>query len=269
MNHRRFPFLLLVLPLFTLLPTPIEAQTCGASGPRPYVCDLRVFAAQEGRRFEPISLERGLRLVAGGRAELAFEARDQFGREFPEERLGLRVETDRSCQGRLEVEERDNGRVVIAARAGRGACTLLLWVPGNLNLEWPLRIEVGALTETGYNRDQAQEIAVRLYHAILNREPDTSGLNSAMAEIQRGRLENVVVAMFESPEFLEKRASLSGHDLLESFYRGLLERSPDSAGLRTYLDDTNRRRYARVVLSLIESEEFETLLVERTTRGRP
>ena len=243
---------------------PATAQQCPASGSKAMVCEVRVFVASPGQRFQQLDLDRALRLSAGERFELAVEARDQYGREFPEERMRYGLEFDRDCRDLLSIEEdEDQGRFEIRAGARRGSCDLWLWVPGNLNLEWPLRVEVAGLSRDNLSRFQAERIADRLYRAILGREPDEAGLRSAAADIQRGELEDVADGMLRSDEFRRNRAGLPPRELLESFYRGLFSREPDSSGLRNYLDDIERGRHRDVIRAMIASEEFDGVLMEK------
>lgn len=242
---------------------PALAQGCPSNGSKPMVCDVEVSAAARGERFQRISGERGLLLAAGQEVELVFEARDQYGREFPRERIRYGFEPDHSCHDLVTVEQKDREHFQVRAGARRGACDILLWVPGNLNLEWPLRVEVGGMRRDNLQRLQAERIAARLYRGILGRDPDAAGLRSAAEDIQRGRLEEVADSMLASEEFERNRARMQPRDFLESLYRGLLSREPDSAGLRTYLGDMERGRYRDVVRAILESEEFDGVLMEK------
>ena len=78
-----------------------------------------------------------------------------------------------------------------------------------------------------------------------------------MSEVQRGRLEMQVQAILCSGEFLQSVANTSSGELLDRFYQGLLERSPDSTRTRDLLPELERRRYLDVVLSIIRSAKFE------------
>lgn len=240
------------------------AQDCPSMGSKAVVCDVAVFAALGRGRLEPVSRERAILLAAGQELTLAFEARDQYGREFPDQRMRYGLEADRSCRDLVTLEEGDGeGRYEIRAGARRGSCDLSLWVPGNLNLEWPLRIEVTGVSRDNLSHFQAERIADRLYRGILGREPDAAGLKSAVADIQRGDLERVADGMLRSEEFRENRAGLSPSKLLDSLYRGLLSRAPDSDGRRMYLDDLERRDFERVVDALLASPEFDGVLMEK------
>lgn len=257
--------LVLSAVLATSLASPsVLAQDCPSMGSKAVVCEVTVFAALGRGRLEPVSRERVIRLAAGQQLELAFQAQDQYGREFPDERMRYGLEADRSCHDLVTIEEGDSeSRHEIRAGARRGSCDLWLWVPGNLNLEWPLRIEVTGVSRDNLSRFQAERIAARLYRGILGREPDEDGLRSATADIQRGDLERVAESMLRSEEFQQNRAGLPPSKLLDSLYRGLLSRAPDSDGRRMYLDDLERREFGRVVDALLASPEFDGVLLEK------
>ena len=119
------------------------------------------------------------------------------------------------------------------------------------------------ISNTGYTRRQAEEIAERLYRAILQREIDQAARTGAIMEIQRGRLSNQVSSMIDSSEFLQIRQRSQPTELLEAFYVGLLERTPDSAGINDYLREIRRNRHFDAVMNLIQSEEFEASLPSR------
>ena len=160
----------------------------------------------------------------------------------------------------VEIEEAGRGVFRVEAKRGRGSCELLLWVPGNMNLEWTIPVELRPLGSGGFSRAQAEAVAAALYRAILGREGDPPGLAGAAAEIQRGRLATQVDAMARSDEFRRERAGLPAARLLEDLYRGLLGRAPDSAGERRYLREVERGGVVSVALDILQSEEFERRL---------
>ena len=92
---------------------------------------------------------------------------------------------------------------------------------------------------------------------ILGRAPDGGGRAAAIAEVERGNIEAQVDAMIRSPEFQQRLLNLSSEEGLEGFYQGIFGRSGDGAGVRQYLPDVERRRYAAVVLQMLRSPEFE------------
>ena len=138
---------------------------------------------------------------------------------------------------------------------------MLLYVPGNLNLEFELEFDVTGLGTTNYTREQAEEIAERLYRAILQREVEPSARASAVAEIQRGRLVNQVSSMIDSREFAEVRQELASGGPARGILCGTARAGrPDSAGANDYLREILQGRYQEAVMNLVQSAEFEESL---------
>jgi len=255
-----------------VLPQPVQAQTqedCLRSWSRPVVCQLRVEARGTDGRWRRVDSRRRLQIPAGGGIDLRVEARDQNGWRFPEERLQAGIDLDRDCRDIVHLVAPDTGhdsdrrelRYRLVAGASRGRCEAILWIPGNMNLDTSIRLEVVSRARTGYTYAQSRTIARRLYLGMLGREPDPAGWNAATLEIQRGRLKQQVHAMAGSRELRARQRKLSPSQFLEELYRGLLNREPDTPGVRTYLRRLERGQTADVVLDIIHSEEFEKNLL--------
>lgn len=260
-----------VLPLLAIVASlaatalPTHAQQCASRGSKPMVCRIEVRDVTATGRPVTIDLERGLDLRSGQRVVLDVVAYDQSGRPFPEERLAVRMDGEEGCRGRVEIDQ-SRGLFDLKGIA-RGSCELTLWIPGNLNLEWPLRVAVDREERRGgTSRGTGEVIAGRLYQAILGREADAGGLRSAAAAIDDGRLEEIVDSLLASDEFRRERWNLSPTVLLQDFYRGLLDRDPDPAGVKTYWEEVRRHRFAEVLLSLLRSPEFDELVRRGTGR---
>lgn len=240
---------------------------CPACGPEPRICTLQIHALRDGeRRSRPLPPRETVRLSPGEKVLLELEGIDQHGRSFPSNRAGFALGLDRRCpRALLRLKELAADRFELEAGSERGRCELVIWVPGNLNLEWSVPIEVRGFALSGYSRAQAETIATHLYRALLGREPDPEGLAAATSEIQRGRLLAQIQAMVRSGEYAAARAGLGPSRLLEEFYRGLLERAPDSSGVQSYLSRLERGDVATVVFSIVRSEEFEERFL--TSRG--
>ena len=243
------------------------APVARAQGPfdgwrEPVVVEVELAGARDGER--PRTLGRG-RIELGPRESftIAYEAYDQDGRRFPRDRFQMGVELGRDCEGRLSLSETRSGDLRFTAGRDRGRCRALLYAPGNLNLEYELEFDVTGLGTTNYTRRQAEEIAERLYLAILQRGIESSARATAVAEIQRGRLENQVRSMVDSREFAEIRRQSQPADLLEAFFDALLGRAPDSAGANDYLRELARGRYLQAIMNLVQSAEFEESLPTR------
>jgi hypothetical protein len=121
----------------------------------------------------------------------------------------------------------------------------------------------------GYSREQADFVARRLYQAVLGRQIDPDGLTQTIAELQRGDLQKHVEGLVGSREFQQNVSRRQPAAILEQIYRGLLNRAPDSGGVSTYLGDVERRRYAEVVVKIVESPEFERMLPGGPRRAAP
>lgn len=255
---RALPMALGLAILAAAPPPPAAAQPCDACGPRPFICEVEVSAQRPGDRGRGTDARRGIAIGGGGEVELRVEGIDQSGRRYPGEPGLFVLETGRSCRsGMVRIEEAGVGRFRLAAAGGRGECELWLRVPGNQNLEWRIPVEIRSAAAEGYSRPQAEFIGRSLYRAILGRDADRDGLASAVAEIQRGRVADLIEAMEGSAEYREQRAGLPASERLEEVYQGLLGRAPDSGGVRRYLGDVERGRLGAVVLDIVRSEEFE------------
>lgn len=236
---------------------PAAAQECG-SWREPVLCQARLQIRAPGRAWQDLDPAQTLRVEPGMVFELELTGRDQFGRTFPAHRLALDSDT-RDCDRYLDVENPGEGRLRVATDL-EGRCQLEIWAPGNLNFAWRLDLEIARGMRTGYTEAEARFIAEGLFRAILGREGDSSGVNAAAAEIVRGNLEAQVSAMLRSEEFRGKEARLDTRQLLEQFYQGMLDRTPDGVGIRTFEEDMSRRRWTDVLLRIIRSEEFEARL---------
>ncbi len=246
---------------------PAAAQQCGEAWTRPVVCSFTLLGRTGRERWRTYRRGERIRIPAGTSLDLRIRAWDQNGRPFPDERLRFGIDIDPSCGDRLRLERLAGGGWRVAAGARHGRCRAVAWIPGNLNLDFPVTFEVTPLAAAGYTRAQARFIARALYLAILGREPDPAGWEAATAEIQRGRLAAEVRAMLASSEFRARARRLSPSELLDGYYAGLLGRPPDSEGVRTYLRRVERGRSADVILRMVRSEEFERRLLARSGPG--
>ncbi len=267
-NSRHTVLAALVLSALATVPA-VQAQQCAGRGNRPMVCSIEVRDVTNSGQPRAIDLERGIGLRKGWAVDLDVVAYDQYGKVFPTERLAVRIDGEEDCRGRVDVDQ--SHRLIHLKGLERGSCTLTLWIPGNLNLEWPLRLEVDR-EHHEYGRGPGaqsveEEVARRLYRAILDRDGEPASLARAADDIRRGGLERLVDQMLASDEFRRERANLSPSVLLQSFYRGLLDRDPDPQGVRTYWEDVRRQRYAEVLRTLLASREFAEVSGWDTGRG--
>lgn len=131
---------------------------------------------------------------------------------------------------------------------------------GHLRSIRPLQKPGGSSEERTYTRPEARTISNRLYRALLGRNVDENSMRAVIDEVQAGRLRPQIDSILRSPEFRSKAAELSAEALLDQIYDGLLGRPTDPGGTRTYLSKIQRREYAAVLLTIIESREFRNRL---------
>ncbi len=257
----RPPRLLALLPalLLVLLAAPeAAAQGCG-NWSQPVLCQVELRSSIDGDPWERFDPYDGQRLAPNQLLELEIDGRDQYGRTFRADRIVLGFE-DRDCDGTLRVTDLGEGRLEIEASGTMGRCRLELWVPGNMNFEWRVELEVTPEARTTYSRAEADIVVRALYWAILNRAPDTASIDGAIFELQRGNLQAQAAAMLRSTEFQQSLGGVDPGQLLDRFYEGILERPADAPGVQTYFADMQRRRYLDVILRLLRSPEFEERL---------
>ena len=261
MQKIRFPYVIAIVGLVAAaMALDVSAQTGAIRADRPLVVSVDFTVRRGGQREAAVSASRTLALTSGESLAIVATPMDQYGRRFPLDRFRLDFEPAADCRGRVEVSEGSTSELRLKAGVTRGRCTLAVWVPGNLNLEYTLTFDVGGLGTTNYTREQALAIVGRLYRAILQRDADEPSVRAAVTEVQRGNLQGQIDGMVRSAEFQELRQKQDPSELLEAFYRGLFDREPDTPGVRQYLAELGRNRHAQVVLSLVQSEEFERRL---------
>lgn len=247
------------LVLVSLVGAPLWAQTGTIRSDRPAVVDVDFTLKRAGQRDSELNTGRPLLLANGEQLVIAVTPIDQNGRRFPLNRFQLDVEPAANCRGRVEAEW-TSGELRVRGGTSRGPCTMAVWVPGNLNLDYTLTFDVGGLGVTNYTRQQASAIITRLYRAVLQRNPDEASVRTATAEVERGTIANQIESLVRSAEFQQLRQQQSDLELLTAFYQGLLNRDPDGGGLRQYLGEIGRGRHAQVIMTLVQSEEFERSL---------
>ncbi len=111
-----------------------------------------------------------------------------------------------------------------------------------------------------YTRAQARYVTQSLYRALLDRNVDEDSIRAAVNEIEDGRLRAQIDSIVRSPEFRSHSAPLGAEALLDQIYQGLLGRPVDPGGTRTYLARVQRREYAAVVMTILESREYRSRL---------
>ncbi len=237
----------------------LGAQTGTIRSDRPAVVDVDFTLRRAGQRDSELNTSRPLQLASGEELVIAVTPIDQNGRRFPLNRFRLDLEPASSCRGRVDAEW-SSGELRVRGGNSRGTCTVAVWVPGNLNLDYTLTFDVGGLGVTNYTRRQTEEIVTRLYRAVLQRNPDDASVRNAVAEVQRGNLAGQVESLVRSAEFQQLRQQQTDLELLTAFYQGLFDRDPDGGGLRQYQAEVGRGRHAQVLVTIVQSEEFERRL---------
>ena len=253
--------------VFTILaaPAPLAAQCC-EDWDEPYICRIELDAMDDGRDGP----DSAVRLAARQTLAIDVSAVDQYGRSFPDDEIRYRIE-DSDCRSLVQAEAVSPERFTLKAGKTNGTCTLELRVPGNRNLDVALSVTVGDRVATpapGTAFDRETIVAQRLYRAVLGREASASDAAELARTVNRGRgqIQEWLQYAFQSDEFRREFGSWSEDRLLDRFYRGLLGRAPDAAGTRTYIPLLQRDEYTRVVMSLLDSAEFQKSVREEATR---
>ncbi len=106
--------------------------------------------------------------------------------------------------------------------------------------------------------DSTAAVVFRFYDAVLNREPDSAGLNGWVHAIEDGlSLKQVALAFANAPEFQAATGGLNNADFVEYLYVNALGRASDPAGKAGWNDALNSGAIDRGDLVLAFSECFE------------
>ncbi|MEZ5379043.1 MAG: DUF4214 domain-containing protein [Acidimicrobiales bacterium] len=101
---------------------------------------------------------------------------------------------------------------------------------------------------------------LRLYHALLAREPDVAGAKYWLAQSRVGStLDDVAWGFSQSSEFVKKYGNLDDAAFVTTVYGNVLGRTPDTAGRNYWLGEVTSGRLSRhgVVRWIAESNEFK------------
>ncbi len=242
---------------------------------RPVVISVEVDVMREDDDRRRRHRERDeIRLEPDQSATVFVEGRDQDDDRFDRDRMIFGLDLNR-CDRLLRVRDRGTGEFEFTADDdAHGECTATLFVPGNANLDFDLRFEIGRKNQADGSRGnwiqggeptaQHTYLAGCLYKAILGRSADSKGLDLAAREIARGNLKKQMTAMFSSPEFRGRSSSRDAETMLDQFYRGMLDRDPDSRGKNTYLPIVRKGAYGEVLNRLMNSPEFQKKMQRAT-----
>jgi subtilisin len=106
----------------------------------------------------------------------------------------------------------------------------------------------------------AQAFVTRLYEQVLNREPDSDGLQGFIDQIAEfGSVVPTVLAFFQSQEFLGRNTSNA--QFLTILYHTFLDRDPDPSGFNAFLADlqSGLRTRDNLLDIFLDSHEFASL----------
>ncbi|MCK7542776.1 DUF4214 domain-containing protein [Marinobacter bryozoorum] len=109
--------------------------------------------------------------------------------------------------------------------------------------------------------DAVIDPVLRLYTGMLGRQPDRSGVEYWVRELNEGgSLQQLARSFVDSNEFQALANSLGGgmEGAIEALYRNVLDRSPDSDGFRYWQEalQSGRLDLAGVAVSFTESTEY-------------
>lgn len=218
-----------------------------------------------------------LYLPRGEQVELEVHATDQFGRPFPQDRLRFEFNFRSDCGGLVELVSASDDSVTLKTIRGAGECDVLLWVPGNMNLDRELHVVVGRTPKRAPATpatngepvlDTREElIAASIFRGLLDREPESAWVEATAPQIARGDARAVVRSILAGSEFQQRRATTPTEELLGDLYRGFFGRDPDSVGIRTYWDEIQDGRFEEVVDVFLRSNEFQQRVARELAAG--
>lgn len=260
MNSKSTALLCLALGLAGA--TAARAEYCAGPADEPAVCTVEAYGGLQGERTRAFDLDGTIQLELGQVLELELDAFDQNHRRFPKDRLRFDVDAA-DCRDLLKLERTDVGRFSLHLGQTRGECAIWFWLPGNLNFEWSLTLQIAPRGRSGYAAAEADFITQRLYLALLGRDPDPQGLRDTSAAIQRGDLDRRVDEILRSNEYRSRAREAHPAWLLEQLYVGILGRKPDDSAVRAFTPMLQRGQIGEVARELLRSDEFERLLAGR------
>ncbi len=106
--------------------------------------------------------------------------------------------------------------------------------------------------------DARGELVQRVFGGVLGRPPGPAETARATEEVRDGRLGELIGELVASSEYRDRRGG--PEQLLERFFRGLLDRSPEARESYLLGRELERRRDAEVIRRLVDSEEFRRVL---------
>ena len=107
----------------------------------------------------------------------------------------------------------------------------------------------------------ARHVVDELYRHVLER-PSDAGSNVWVSRLQSGStVRDVVRGIVDSPEHMQRfyhpnEGAVANERAVGTFYRHILGRQPDAAGLRSYTDVAARSGLESVAQALLSSDEY-------------
>lgn len=257
--HRRLAMILSLAFCLSLAASSARSEHCADSADRPAVCTVEAYGGLQGERLRAFNLNGTALLEPNQVLEIELDAFDQNRRRFPKDRLAFEADAN-DCRDLAKVEQTDVGRFRISTGIARDQCEIWFWLPGNLNHEWKLDLQVESRARTGYDSTEAQFITRRLYLALLGREPDPQGERDTSAAVLRGNLDGRIDEMLRSEEFRARSRGADAAWTLEQLYMGIFDRKPDASATQAFTHMIQRGQVGEVLRELVESDEFEQIL---------
>lgn len=232
-------------------------------------CELRVFYDNPQGRVVRLA-EPKLPISRLRDVEVWVETWTQYGKQWPQDQLKYQLGTERGCPGRFELTKVTPHRFrvhVISDQADECKLELRLLSPREVTLElqpvWETPPVPAPLPGEVYSRTDADYIVRRIYQGLLQREPDAGGYAAALADVQAGRVEAVILKMVQSPEYAQLHRGWNSSQMVQSLYTGILGRPADAEGMRAYQSRVARGEAAAVALEMLRSKEFSERMAAR------
>ena len=124
-------------------------------------------------------------------------------------------------------------------------------------------VNKGGSNKTSYYRDKnylVTSFVSRMYKLVLGRKADTTGLENWCRGLVNKSLTgaDLVTGFFFSKEFINKK--LDNTEFVEIAYRVILDREGETSGINSWVDQLNKGKSRREVLSgFVDSKEFSNL----------
>jgi hypothetical protein len=131
----------------------------------------------------------------------------------------------------------------------------------------PLMAQAVLRNADGSTQTQSQQIAHRLYRALLGRDADPAGLNDTAYDVEHGRTRQRIDAIVASQEFRNHTNGWASDRLVTQIYQGLLDRDPDWPGATNWQRLVEQRKYADALTGIMSSAEFQNKVGSAMSTG--